>query len=89
MNEQTERLAVKTKRSVQEALDELEREFNVRARCFPRWIQDGRVSRTDAQDRLDRLGSAIEWITEHISAPATCKSELDSGGAGTVPCNAG
>jgi hypothetical protein len=45
-----------------EALDELQREFNLRARCFPRWVANGRVSATDAQDRLDRLATAIELL---------------------------
>jgi len=71
MNEPTEPMQVKTKRSQQEALDELRREFNVRARCFPRWIQDGRVSATDAQDRLDRLGSAIDYLMGNISGTGT------------------
>lgn len=52
----------KTSRCKQEAVDELTRELNVRRRCFPRWVADGRVSATDAQDRLDRLASAIELI---------------------------
>lgn len=46
-------------RSMQEATDEVIRELNVRSRCFPRWIKDGRVSETDAIDRLDRLASAL------------------------------
>jgi len=55
-------MQVKVKRSVQEARDELAREYAVRARCFPRWVTEGRVSATDAQDRLDRLASAIEYL---------------------------
>ena len=51
-------MQVRTHRSIQEALDEVARELNVRSRCFPRWITEGRVSRTDAQDRLDRLATA-------------------------------
>lgn len=54
----------KRERSVQEALDECTRELNIRKRCFPRWIEDGRVSPTDAQDRLDRLASAVDMLTE-------------------------
>lgn len=45
--------------SLQAALDELQREQNVRIRCFPRWVQEGRVSLTDAQDRLDRMHTAL------------------------------
>jgi hypothetical protein len=49
-------------RSLVEAADELQREYNVRSRCFPRWVKEGRVSATDAQDRLDRIASAIEFL---------------------------
>lgn len=54
-----ETMAVRCYRNHQEALDEVLREMNVRSRCFPRWIAEGRMSRTDAQDRLDRLASAL------------------------------
>jgi hypothetical protein len=59
-------MEIDRERSTVEALDELIREFNVRARCFPRWVQDGRVSGTDAQDRLDRLATAIELLRKLI-----------------------
>jgi len=60
MNDETmQPLKVRTQ---QEALDELGRELNVRKRCFPRWILDGRVSATDAQDRIDRLATAIQLL---------------------------
>lgn len=54
-----EPMKVRALRNQQEAVDEVNRELNVRCRCFPRWITEGRVSRTDAQDRLDRLASAL------------------------------
>ena len=50
------------------ALDEIEREINVRSRCFLRWIEDGRLSRTDAKDRLQRL----------IKAGQLCQMGIDS-----------
>lgn len=46
----------------QAALDELYRELQVRKRCFPRWVEDGRISRTDAQDRLNRMHTAHELL---------------------------
>jgi len=55
-------MEAKSIRSKQEALDELNREFNIRRRCFARWVVDGRLSATDAQDRLDRLASAIDML---------------------------
>lgn len=69
MAETNGHMTVKNYRSVQEALDELERELNVRSRCFPRWIEDGRVSRTDAQDRLDRLATAFKLLEQLHIAP--------------------
>lgn len=51
-------------RDLQEQLDELNRELNVRTRCFDRWVSEGRMTATDAQDRLDRLASAVTTLTE-------------------------
>jgi hypothetical protein len=64
-------MEAKSIRTKQEALDELSREFNVRRRCFTRWVKDGRVSATDAQDRLDRLATAIDMLvsTETTAVP--------------------
>jgi hypothetical protein len=66
-----DKMLAKTKRPLAEALDELRREFNVRSRCFPRWIADGRVSGTDAQDRIDRLASAIDVLEELANPQAS------------------
>jgi hypothetical protein len=49
-------------RSMDEALSELEREAHIRMRCYDRWIQEGRVSRVDAWDRLERILSAISYL---------------------------
>jgi hypothetical protein len=46
-------------RNAEEAVSELEREAQVRKRCFDRWVTDGRLSYTDARDRQERLLSAI------------------------------
>lgn len=55
-------MTVQRYRGLQEALDEVERELNVRSRCFPKWVADGRMCQTDAHDRLDRLASAYKLI---------------------------
>lgn len=52
-------------RPVEEALSELEREAQVRSRCFDRWVAEGRVSYIDARDRQERLLSAIRLLREH------------------------
>jgi hypothetical protein len=49
-------------RSLEEACAEVERELNVRKRCFDRWIQDGKMTRVDARDRLDRMAAALEYL---------------------------
>lgn len=53
-------------RSLREAYDELEREFNVRSRCFPKWIQEGRISRSDATDRLERHAAAMFFLNKFL-----------------------
>jgi hypothetical protein len=68
-------------RDVQQALDECQREFNVRARCFPRWVGDGRVSATDAQDRLDRMGTAVKLLEQMIAPPPTPAEKPKNGTA--------
>ena len=55
-------------RGLQEAVDELERELTVRSRCFPRWVTEGRVSRSDAIDRLDRMATAHAWLESLCNA---------------------
>lgn len=58
----------------QEALDELERELNVRARCFDRWVGEGRMSMTDARDRIERMATAhkllLGYVTEQLKTAA-------------------
>ena len=49
-------------RTVEEALSELERELQVRKRCYGKWIEEGRMSSVDARDRAERLESAIVYL---------------------------
>lgn len=70
-------MTVKHYRDIDEAKSEIERELNIRARCFPRWIKEGKVNRIDAQDRLDRLASAL-LILEGIPAVAEAEAEAPS-----------
>jgi hypothetical protein len=60
--EETEYAIGWDKRTVEEALDEVARECQVRGRCFPRWVGEGRMSRSDAKDRLQRLCKAKELL---------------------------
>jgi len=51
-------------RSVEEALIEVDRELNVRRRCFPDWVNAGKLSMGDAKDRLERLARACQLLSE-------------------------
>lgn len=73
--------------SLSEQVDELRRELGVRERCYPKWIQEGKLSRTDARDRLERLRAALHTVqkVENLNAP---QGELDTGtspGLSTTP----
>lgn len=40
----------------------MEREAQVRKRCFDRWIEEGKLSRVDAWDRMERILSALNYL---------------------------
>jgi len=63
-------------RSLSEAESECERELNVRNRCFPGWISDGRVNRIDAIDRRDRLQTAM-LVLSIIQSDATVQAFVE------------
>lgn len=66
-------------RSLTEAIDEVFRELQVRKRCFPRWIEDGKISRTDAQDRIARQESALAYLETLKPADSTPAAEPQEG----------
>lgn len=51
-------------RSLEEAISEVERELAVRSRCFNRWVSEGKLSSVEAEDRRDRLMTALEHLQE-------------------------
>jgi hypothetical protein len=63
-------------RHVEESLDELRREIDVRRRLYDRWVAEGRLSWTDAHDRLERMLSALAHLLAAPVQPDT--SDLDS-----------
>jgi len=65
-----------TQRSAEEALAEVEREFSVRLKCFPRWVEEGRVHAVDARDRLQRLRLAMELLTRLLKRHESELAEL-------------
>ena len=64
-------------RSLTEAVDEIFRELQVRKRCFPKWVDEGKISRTDAQDRIARQESALAYLESLRDAESTpdCRPE--------------
>jgi len=60
--------------SKDEALSELQRECNVRKRCYDRWVQEGRLTAVDARDRLDRIIAAIHFLEALEAIPVEVKS---------------
>jgi hypothetical protein len=47
---------------IEEAISEVEREKNVRVRCYPRWVDDGKFSRVEANDRMRRIDYALDLL---------------------------
>ena len=67
-------------RSLTEAIDEIFRELQVRKRCFPKWVDEGRISRTDAQDRIARQESALAYLESLRPAESSPAAEPQEGG---------
>lgn len=57
-------------RSLPEAISEVKRELQVRERCYPRWVEDGRLTDIDASDRFDRMEAALRYLQEIHDATA-------------------
>lgn len=55
-------------RSASEALAELEREMDVRARIYRKWVTERKLTMVDATDRFERHLSAIGILREFINA---------------------
>jgi hypothetical protein len=55
-------------RTRQEAVAEIEREMNVRFKCFDKWIADGRLAEVDAKDRAERMISAWHYLNDTKAA---------------------
>jgi len=50
--------------TIAECRDELDRELQVRKRCYDRWVGEGKLSGTEARDRIDRLSGAIDYLSQ-------------------------
>lgn len=54
-----------TPERVQAAYDEAVRELEVRERCYPKWVKEGRISRTDASARYQAQQDAVAILATH------------------------
>jgi len=65
LNEEQARakLELLTQDEIEMALGEVQRERQVRARCYPRWVDEGKMSRIDAKDRMSRQILAEEILS--------------------------
>lgn len=52
----------------QEAADEVLRELGVRDRCYPKWMDTGKLSKTEAKDRMNRMSTALYICNALITA---------------------
>lgn len=68
---------VNGKRSIEEALAELEREIAVRRRIFDDWTAKGKISWMDGHDRLERMLSALTHLL-HYSMMLDAAHEPDN-----------
>jgi hypothetical protein len=57
------KLDVLTPDDIEGALGEVQRELQVRERCYPRWVEEGKMSRIDAKDRMQRQIMAEELLS--------------------------
>jgi hypothetical protein len=57
--------------TVQEARDEVARELSVRERYYGRWVQEGKLSKTDAKVRLSGIrAAALVLAAAHLHLAA-------------------
>src|SRR5271154_1611572 len=66
---------------LQSAYDEVFRELAVRRRCFPRWVTEGRLSMTDAADRLARQERALKLLRLLLATRGIVLAEMSPGTA--------
>lgn len=62
--------------TVEQAFNEACREVQVRERCYSKWIADGKITETDARDRMQRLCKACQLLGALVDAPEKWMNEL-------------
>jgi hypothetical protein len=69
----------KATRSLAEAISEVNRELSIRERIYPKWIKERKLDTVDAQDRFDRLASALAFLMSHETQIALKQVVTSSG----------
>lgn len=59
---------------LQRACDELAREISMRQRCYPRWVEEGRMSRTESKERMFGLVTAQEYLKNLLDSESSIQS---------------
>ena len=69
-----------TRTQVEAAHAECERELLVRERCYPKWIEDGKIARFDAKDRFIRLRHACDVLKNLLDSLPAVPDSTDGTG---------
>lgn len=62
--------------SQQSAYDELKRELDVRDRLYPRWVDAGKLTKSEARDRFNRLKEAIKMLETLVPKLVTSSGDM-------------
>ncbi len=58
-----------------DAIAEMEREANVRMKCYDRWVSEGKMTPEDAQRRMDAIVSAWHYLNDTPQAQERSMSD--------------
>lgn len=59
---------------LERAVDEVKREISVRQRCYTRWVDEGRMSRTEAKERMFGMTKAQEYLQNLLDSESSIQS---------------
>ena len=62
--------------TIEDAILELKRELNLRKRVYPKWIQEGKLSKKWANRQYLALQKALELLEEKEQQPEVVQGEL-------------
>jgi hypothetical protein len=65
--------------SVRQAIAEIERESNVRAKCYDRWVSEGKFTAEEGELRMGALVSAWHWLQTTAEAKQDALEDAQKG----------